>query len=91
MSKILKIILINIGLFAILEPLSILGAFLAGYAASGQEAATWKLFIGFIIFHLGINFFILKRMKALYIIYVIISILEIFILYGIVAWTFRFH
>ncbi|NNV53859.1 hypothetical protein [Limnovirga soli] len=89
MSKILKIILINIGLFAILEPLSILSAFLAGYAASGQEPSAWTLFLGFIIFHLGINLFILKRLNALSIIYIIISNLEIFILYGIVAWTFR--
>ena len=89
MSNTLKILLINIGLFAIIEPLSVLIAFLAGYAASGRQATAWRLYIGFIIFHLLINIVLLKQMKMASVMYITISSIEILILYGIVAWIYR--
>ncbi len=90
MSNIFKILLINVGLFIVLIILYFITGFLAGYGSNNNyEAAAWRLYIGFFIFHLLINFVLLIRMKMVSALYIIFSSVEILILYGIVAWIYR--
>lgn len=90
MSNTLKAILINFGLFVVLIVLYFLSGFVAGYGSNNNyEAAAWRLFIGFVIGHLVINYLLLKKMRIFDFTAFVSSCIEILILYGIVAWIYR--
>jgi len=90
MSNIYKLFLINIVLFVVLIVLYFTLGFLAGYGSNNTyEAAAWRLYAGFIIIHLIINFILLRKMKILSTLPIAFSCIEILILYGVVAWVYR--
>ena len=86
MSKIIKLLLINIGLCLFLLITYFISGFLSGYGANtSYAAAAWRLYIGFIIVHLIINFLLLKRFKILDSLSIVFRYIEVLILYGIAA------
>lgn len=88
--KLFKIIIINIALFSLVMPLSFLSAFLAGYGSNSSKTfAGWRMYIGFFMAHVLINFVVLKFLKYFNGLNVLLSLLEIIILYGVVAWIYR--
>ena len=89
MKRIFIVLIINIAIFAIFIILFYIGAFLAGYADSGGEEASWRLYIEFILVHLFINLIILRLFKILNLVNALLSCLEIIIFYGINAWISR--
>jgi hypothetical protein len=90
MNNILKAFLINIGLFVVLIIVYFISGFLAGYGSNNSyEAESWRLYVAFVIGHLLINFILLKKLKIADIPSVVFSCIEIFILYGIVAWIYK--
>jgi hypothetical protein len=87
MPNFIKVFLINIVLFFVLESLSILSAFLSGYAAAGQENRAWGVFTGFAVFHLFLNFFLVRKFRLPSLTHIILTFVEILALYGIAIWT----
>ncbi len=83
MINILKIILLNTGIFLVLIILFYLITFLSGYGANNNHiVAEWTTYICFIVFHLFANFIILKRLKIATVQHVLLSSLQIVALYG---------
>jgi hypothetical protein len=88
-KKLLILLLINVGLFAVSMPLSFLSAFLAGYGSnSSHAAASWRLYTGFVIAHLVLNLLLLYKLKLLNFLSIVVSCIMIVIFYGIVAWKY---
>lgn len=91
MSKQLyKFLLINIGLFIVLVIVFFITGFLAGYGSNNNyEAASWRLYFGFVVAHILINLLFLYWYKFLTLQSILLTSLEIFVLYGILAWYYK--
>ena len=91
MSKQLyKFFLLNIGLFIVLVIVFFITGFLAGYGSNNNyEAASWRLYFGFVIAHVLINLLLLYRYKFFTVQSILLTSLEIFFLYAILAWYYK--
>ena len=90
MSNSLKAILINLVLFIFLIILYFLSGFLEGYGSNNNyEAAYWRLYIIFIIAHFILSFLILNKLKITNTFSIVLSCIEILILYGVIGWIYR--
>jgi len=89
-NNIWKIALLNVGLFIVLIVLYFVTGFLSGYGANNSyEAAAWRLYIGFIITHLFIDWLLLYRYKLLDLLSILFVFFEVLLLYGFVVWYYK--
>ena len=80
----------NIVLFFLLLCTFFVTGYLSGYASSNKyEAAAWRLYALFVIFHIVINWLVLRRFRLANARHFIVTLFELVLLYGTVAWLYR--
>jgi hypothetical protein len=90
-APLVKFLLLNTLIAMILLVVFYFSAFLSGYGSSVNYLPQEKrLFIGFIIFHLLINLFLIYKYKQFTWVDISISILALSIFYFVEAWLFGY-
>jgi hypothetical protein len=88
--SILKAVIINAVLVAILFFICVVTGFLLGYADTGDhDASMWLLYSGFVFFHLLVNLLFVTPPKKNHLSITIGSSMFILVLYGIIALIYR--
>lgn len=90
MKPIYKTLLLNVLISIIVVVAFFLTAFLMGYGSnSSYTSATNRLYVVFISTHLIGSILILRKRKILNATNIVITILEVFIIYVLVAWYYN--
>jgi galactitol-specific phosphotransferase system IIC component len=90
-NSLIKLLLLNIFIAIVLYCAFAYIAFMSGYASNGNHLREEeRMFIGFVIFHFLINFFLLYRYKKFNWIFIFILTALIAIFYFTEAWQFGY-
>jgi|GEM_PF-1367777 len=89
-TKVFKMLLINIAISIAIVISFFITAFLLGYGSNSIYAnATIRLYIAFVILHFAINLLVLFKFKLLTIKWIVITFLQLFIIYSVIAQYFN--
>lgn len=90
MKSIYKVLLVNVGIAIVIVIAFFITAFLLGYGSNSSYAkATMKLYILFVAIHFLKNIWLLRKVGTLSINSVAITFVELFIIYGVIAWYYN--
>jgi hypothetical protein len=90
MKSIYKILLLNVGVAIVIVIAYFITAFLLGYGSNSSYAkATMRLYVIFATIHFLINIWFLRKADTLSINSVAITFIELFLIYGLIAWYYN--
>lgn len=90
MKPIYKVLLLNVVITIVIIIVFFVTAFLLGYGSNSSYAkATMRLYILFVGIHILVNIWLLSKIDTLSLNNVIITLVELFIVYGLIAWYYN--